>query len=112
MRLCNLDLLYACGTNPGHQAPNVISINILPGHQAPNIIELKLQGIKPPTWNSKTSKDQLKSQNYEIWVALWSCSLWRVHLFAMASCKEQLARRGKVAREASDEVHHSLWRGS
>ncbi|KEH38316.1 transmembrane protein, putative [Medicago truncatula] len=34
---------------------NVISINILPGHQAPNIIELKLQGIKPPSWHSKAS---------------------------------------------------------
>ncbi|KEH22348.1 hypothetical protein MTR_7g444850 [Medicago truncatula] len=56
-RQCNFNLtmqlrslIHACGTNPGHQALNVLSINILPGHQALNLVELKLQGIKPPTW--------------------------------------------------------------
>ncbi|KEH32105.1 hypothetical protein MTR_4g113445 [Medicago truncatula] len=44
-------LNHAYGTNPGHQALNVLSINILTGHQALNLVELKLQGIKPPTMN-------------------------------------------------------------
>ncbi|KEH26422.1 hypothetical protein MTR_6g055940 [Medicago truncatula] len=40
------DLLYACGTNRGHQAPIAISINILPGHQALIAIERKLHRVE------------------------------------------------------------------
>ncbi|KEH16701.1 hypothetical protein MTR_0111s0030 [Medicago truncatula] len=39
----------ACGTNPGHQAPNILSINTLPGHQALNLKSKSSQGIKPST---------------------------------------------------------------
>ncbi|KEH32874.1 BIR protein, putative [Medicago truncatula] len=61
---------------------------------------------------SQTPKVKLTAQKHRILQALCPHSPRRVNLLAMASCEMQLARRTTPAREASDDLHHSLWRGS
>jgi hypothetical protein len=75
-----LDNANACGTNPGHQALNVIehkkaprasspqhNWEEAPGRQAINIIEHKLQGIKPSMCWAKTPGQQALNLNEYAW---------------------------------------------
>ena len=55
-------------------------------------------------------KVQLRAEIAKIRHALCPSSLWRVSLLAVASCLEQLARRGKRLAMASDECRYGQTR--